>query len=240
MFSFSSRVILAALAFVAMPLLQVSAADAPANATQAAIDKAVQEYAEKVVAARDAAVAKANTNRAQDLLHDPRTPVLGDPNGDVTLIEFSDYQCPFCKAAEPRIEQLLKDDKRVRVVIKEFPILSPESIVAAKAALASVKQGKYEQYHQAMMTHKGRLETNHIWEIAAAVGLDVNKLKKDMDLPEISDQIIANLTLARALKISVVPGFIVNTRTLAGVTNETETSKIDFPKEVAQARAAKS
>jgi protein-disulfide isomerase len=184
--------------------------------------------------AQAAAIAKVT-----ELLRDANAPVIGDPNAAVTIVEFFDYQCSFCKAAEPRIEALLKENKNVKLVLKEFPILTPESRVATKAALAAVKQGKYAAFHQAMMLHKGQLKIENVWDYAAQVGLDVARLKKDMDSPEIADQIISNFNLARALKISVVPGFFVETKLLSGVSNKTSTSKIDFNQEVAEAQMAK-
>lgn len=181
-----------------------------------------------------AAAAAAQSSR---LLRDPKTPVLGNPDGDVTLVKFTDYQCSFCKAADPRIEKLIADDPRVRVVVKEFPILGPVSVVAAKAALASALQGKYHAYHKGLMAYRGQLKEEEIFGIAAKVGLDVAKLKADMASPEVADQIIENFNLARALKVSLTPGYIVNANVLAGVSPKTSSARIDFPQEIARARA---
>jgi len=178
----------------------------------------------------------AAASKIKDLAFDPGTPVLGNPQGDVAVIEFFDYQCAYCKAAEPRLHKLIMDDPRVKLVVKDFPILGPESVVAAKAALASVKQGKHAAFHTAMMAHRGQLKNDTIFKIAAAVGLDIAKLRQDMDAPDVADQIIANFNLARALRLVVTPAFIVNTHVLSGLTPKTETSKIDFPAEVAAAR----
>jgi protein-disulfide isomerase len=165
------------------------------------------------------------------LLNDPMTPVIGNPQAEVAIIEFFDYACPYCKAAEPRLEKLLSDDKRVKLIVKEFPILTPESLPAAKASLASVRQGRYEQYHQAMMMFKGRLQEATIFDIAKDVGLDVERLKKDMQAPEIADEIIANFNLARAIRVFQTPAFIVGNHLL------TEPSAdIDFSKVVAAAK----
>ncbi len=155
-----------------------------------------------------------------------------------SIIEFFDYQCPFCKAAEPRLRKLVKEDGNIRHVIKDFPILSPVSLIAARAALASVNQGKHEPFHQAMMDHRGQLTEERVWKLAEDVGLNVARLKEEMEAPEIADQLIANMNLARKLRVVVVPGFFVNTLTLSGLSAETETAKIDFDEEVAKARAA--
>ncbi len=192
-----------------------------------------------VMAALGDASQKAAVARQKDLLSDPASPVIGNPNGNVTIVEFTDYQCPYCKAAEPRLQALLKEDPNVRLVVKEFPILTKESVTASRAALASVKQGKYTAFHQAMMEHKGQITVENVFEYAKKVGLNVDQLKKDMNAPEIADQIIENLKLARAMKISVVPGLVVDTKVLSGVSNKTSTAKIDFKQEVAMARAEK-
>ena len=176
---------------------------------------------------------------AMDLQQDPGTPVLGNPNGDVVVVEFFDYQCPFCKAAEPRLKQLVKEDGNIKFVVKDFPILGPVSLVASKAALAAALQDKYEVFHNALMGHRGQLDVDRVFKIAADVGLDVERLKQDMDSTAVTDQLFENFNLARKLKISVIPGYIVDAKVLSGLSSETETSKIDFAKEVAEARAGK-
>jgi protein-disulfide isomerase len=178
-------------------------------------------------------------NRAAELLRDGTSPVMGNDKGDVTIVAFTDYQCPYCKAAEPRILQLLKDDKNVRFVIKDFPILGAASITAAKAGLAAAKQGKHDEFHLAMMALKGQLQDETIFNTAKSVGLNVELLKKDMAAPDVTDQLLANMNLARALKVSVVPGYFVDTRILSGASSRTQTSKIDFAAEVATARAGR-
>ena len=232
MTAFSFRAAAIGLALVCLPALPTSAADGPPSAEQTRIDKAVQDLAAKQKADQEKANDQRVANRMSSLLGDPGTLVLGNPQGDVTIIEFFDYTCPFCKAMEPRVQQLLKDDKKVRLVVKEFPILRPESIVATKAALASVKQGKYAAYHQTMMNFRGQLTEDAIFSMAKDVGLDVERLKKDMTAPEIGDAIIANFNLARALRIFDTPTVIIGNHLV------TEASvKIDFPKEVAALRA---
>lgn len=176
---------------------------------------------------------------AMDLANDPETPFMGNPDGDVVVVEFFDYQCPFCKAAEPRLKELVKTDGNIKFVVKDFPILSPVSLTAAKAALASRNQGKHEAFHNAMMGHRGQIDEARVFRIAENVGLDVDQLKVDMNAPAISDQLIENFNLARKLKISVVPGYIVGDTVLSGISSETQTSKIDFGKEVQAARVGR-
>ena len=189
-----------------------------------------------VIAELEKAANLAAAQRANDLLRDPGTLVVGNPNGDVTLVEFFDYRCSYCKAAEPRLRSLVATDPGVRLVMKDFPILTPESLIASKAALASRKQGKHEVFHHALMDHRGNLTEDEIFRIAHSVSLNTDRLRADMDAPEVADQIISNFNLARALKISVTPGFIVDDRVLSGVSAQTETSKIDFAAEVQRQR----
>jgi protein-disulfide isomerase len=181
-----------------------------------------------VPTASDEAVAQ----KATALLSDPSSPVIGNPHANVAVVEFFDYACPYCKAAEPRLEAMLRSDQGTKLVLKEFPILTPESMIATKAALASVKQGKYTQFHQALMVYKGPLQDSVIFETAKDVGLDVGRLRKDMTAPEITDEIIANFNLARSLRIFQTPGFIVGNHILTG-----PSADIDFPTAVAAARA---
>jgi protein-disulfide isomerase len=175
---------------------------------------------------------EAVSQKATALLSDPRSPVIGNLHGDVVVIEFFDYACPYCKAVEPRLETLLKSDKGTKLVLKEFPILTPESMIATKAALAAAKQGKYRQFHEALMGYKGRLEESVIFDTAKTVGLDINRLRKDMTAPDITDEIIANFNLARSLRMFQTPGFIIGNHILTGASAE-----IDFPKVVAAARS---
>jgi len=206
---------------------------------------AVQAFAQApdtaalVQAEMEKAAGQTAINRANDLLRDGTSPVMGNPDGDVTIVAFTDYQCPYCKAAEPRLLQLLKDDGKVRFVVKDFPILGPASVTASKAALAAARQGKHHEFHVALMAFKGKLDDSVIFGTAKSVGLDVEQLKKDMTAPEIADQLLGNMNLARALKVSVVPGYFVDTKVLSGVSSRTQTSKIDFGVEVAAAREAK-
>ena len=178
--------------------------------------------------ASDAVVAQ----KTGALWDDPASPVLGNPRGDVTVVVFFDYTCVYCKAAEPRLMAAARADKRVRIIMKEFPILTPASLTATKAALASAKQGKYERFHLALMNYRGLLDDAAIFDTAKSVGLDVARLRKDMVSTAILEEIIANFNLARGLRLFQTPAFIVGTHILTGPSAE-----IDFPKAIAAARA---
>lgn len=155
------------------------------------------------------------THRAQ-VFGDPQTPVGGNPQGDVTLVEFFDYRCPYCKEVEPSIEAMLKQDPKLKLVYKEFPILGPVSVTAAHAALAARAQGKYQAFHTAMMAARGNITDDTVYRIAGSVGLDVAKLKRDMAGPEVAQAIKANMKLADALDIRGTPAFIIGDKLVPG------------------------
>jgi protein-disulfide isomerase len=240
-FSVRSLLICAALA-TSVPL-SAGAADAPAmnDAQRAGIEgvvhdylmkhpeviiQAVEAYQTNLQADKEKAAKDALAKRAPDLLHDPATQVMGNATGDCAIVEFFDNQCPYCQANEPEIQKLLKDDSRVKLVLKEFPILGPISLVASKAALASVKQGKYPQFHEALLAHKGHYDKAALVdEIAKSVGLDLDKLHKDMELPEIQAELDKNLDLGRALDISGTPGFVIGDQIIGGASTVDELKK---------------
>ena len=201
--------------------------------TAASAQTGEQVYAAKAEAARRADIDQRIAARWDQLL--TGSPVIGSANADVTIVEFSDYNCPYCKAMEPRLEALLKADRKVKLVMLEYPILTPASLTGTRAALASVRQGKYAQFHHALMRFEVNVTDADIFDTAKAVGLDVARLKKDMQAPEISDRIIANFNLARGIRVFQTPAVIVGGP--AGIhIMGSESAAIDFPKAVAAAR----
>jgi protein-disulfide isomerase len=150
------------------------------------------------------------------LYRDPATPVAGNPIGDVTLVEFFDYHCPYCKAVAEPLAQLLKDDKGVRLVLKEFPILGEDSKLASKAALAAVAQGKYWEFHQALLAHRGTFDVDTIKTIAKNVGLNPEKLVADMGDAKVEPLIDSNRKLADSLDLSATPTFIIGGEVVEG------------------------
>lgn len=152
----------------------------------------------------------------QELLNDPRSPVSGNHSGDITVVEFFDYRCGYCKRAAGAVTQLQHDDRRVRVIYKDLPILGETSELAAKAALASQAQGKHQLFHEAMLAYKGDLTKESLLTLAGEVGLDTTKLEADMRNPEWQAVIDSNRALARTLGISGTPGFIVGTELVPG------------------------
>jgi protein-disulfide isomerase len=164
----------------------------------------------------DAKAAKVLSDRRSEIFDDPATPVGGNPQGDVTIVEFFDYRCPYCKEVLPSLQSLLKEDHKLRFVYKEFPVLGPVSVVAARAALAAQRQGKYEAFHAAMMATKGQITDDTVYKVAASVGLDVDRLKQDMGSADIQQELKANLALAEALNIRGTPGFIIGDKIVPG------------------------
>ncbi len=150
------------------------------------------------------------TKEKNRLFNDPASPVGGNPKGSVTVVEFYDYQCGYCKISEESIEKLLKEDKDVRFVYKNFPVLGPVSVEAAKASLASMKQGKFQAFHAALMTKKEHLTSEVIYKTAKDVGLNIEKLKKDMADPAIMDTLNADLKLGQDIGVRGTPMFVLS------------------------------
>jgi protein-disulfide isomerase len=178
--------------------------------------EALRQAEDKLNHEADAKAATVLGDRRGEIFDDPATPVGGNPRGDVTIVEFFDYRCPYCKQVLPSLQTLLKEDRNLRFIYKEMPVLGPTSVVAAHAALAAQRQGKYEAFHTAMMATKGQITDDTVYKVAAAAGLDVDRLKQDMAAPEIEHAIKANLALADALNIRGTPGFIIGDHIVPG------------------------
>ena len=154
--------------------------------------------------------------RRNEIFDDPQTPVGGNPKGDVTLVEFFDYRCPYCKRMHPALRELLAADRKLRIAYKEWPILGPVSVTAARAALAAHLQGKYEAFHNSMMTATGEITEDTVYRIAGSVGLDLERLKRDMASPQVEAALKANRDLASALDIHGTPAFVVGDQIVPG------------------------
>lgn len=164
----------------------------------------------------EAAKAAIAANR-KEIENDGVSFVAGNPKGDVTLVEFFDYRCGYCKQVQPSILGLLKEDAKLRVVLKELPVLGPESVAASRAAIAALEQkDKYLPFHNAMMAFRGKLDEEAILKLAKEAGLDVAKLKTDMAAPKVQQTIQRNLALAGKLGIEGTPGFIIGDRLIPG------------------------
>jgi protein-disulfide isomerase len=180
------------------------------------IAEALQGLEQRERVAQATAAKSVLKTRADELLRDPASPVGGNPQGDVTLVEFFDYNCPYCRQVVPHMAKAEASDPKLRIVYKEFPILGPNSTFAAKAALAAHRQGKYAALHKALMETKGTLVEKGVIETAGRLGLDVELLKKDMADPAIQAHIDRNLALARALQINGTPSFVIGEQIVPG------------------------
>jgi protein-disulfide isomerase len=213
------------------PAPQSSSANSSMPKDRAGLDQAIHDYLmahpEVVVDALKAAQQQADAQAAEqsrrtistkhkELFESPDDLVRGNPKGDVTLVEFFDYRCPYCKQVEPSLDALLKEDGKLRIVYKEFPILGEASVYATRVALAAKKQGKYAEFHRAMMATKGDIGDEMVLKIATSIGLDVGKIKTDMSAPDIDKLIDTNYALADALNIQGTPAIIVGGTLIPG------------------------
>ena len=235
-------------ACVALPLGTIAAYSQSAavqNSTPSDKDAVLQQtihdyiiaHPEVIIESLQRAKAKAEEHKAEliksqivafrkNLVEDPNAPVLGNPKGDVTLVEFFDYRCPYCRQVEPWVQSLLKQDPGVRLVEKEFPILGPASVYAAHMALAALKQGKHAAFRNALMAKEGNMAEGNIHEdlvleVAKSVGLDINRMEVDMKSPDIEGEIQGNMQLGRVLGLTGTPAFIIGTELVPGATDLT-------------------
>jgi protein-disulfide isomerase len=162
-----------------------------------------------------AAQQQAYLDNKELLTMDPNAPVLGNPDGDVTIVEFFDYNCGYCKRAMVAMQAVLAKDKNLRVVYREFPILSEASVFASRAALASRAQGKYEEFHWALMSAQTADEASDLTN-AAQLGLHDEQLRADLDAPEVADHIQTSRDVANALQFTGTPSFLIGDQIVGG------------------------
>lgn len=153
---------------------------------------------------------------ARDIYRNPNSPSAGAKDGDITVVEFFDYNCGYCKRGLPEVQKLLKTDAKVRVVFKEYPILSKGSIEAAQGALAAKRQDKYWEYHQAMLEHRGQANAEAALAIAKKLGLDTAKFKTDMESGEVNAELKSVGELAKKMGINGTPHFLVGDKSIPG------------------------
>jgi protein-disulfide isomerase len=153
------------------------------------------------------------------VLHDADNPVFGNPDGDITIVEWFDFNCPYCRKLEPDLRQVVHDDGKVRLVLKDWPILGPVSVVAARVALACKFQGKYDKAHDAMIGVSSKLTEPRIYELIAGAGVDVDRAKKDLatNAKAIDGMLARNNEAAEGLGFRGTPAFIVGKFRVPGV-----------------------
>ena len=213
--------VLAALPVTTLAAQELNEADIKRLALEAILEKPeILIEALSILQEREnVALAEAQTDALSELRDDfeKNAPIFGNLDGSVTLVEFFDYNCGYCRRAAPEVKAVLEASKDVRIIYREFPILGPGSEVAARASLAARNQGKYQQFHEAMMALNGQAVEASVMKIAGDVGLDLKVLKTDMQSNLVNDHIAASLRLAEALGITGTPTFVLGDEIIPGV-----------------------
>lgn len=179
----------------------------------------VQNYQKKRVVEETEKGAKAIVERKTDILNDPDSPSIGNPKGDVTIVEFFDYHCGYCKQFLPVVTQLTNEDSKLRIVFKEFPILTEDSSLAARAALAvySIDKSKYLAYHTLLMKSSTAFTEETLTEKAVSLGVDKEAFRQSFADPRWVHELAKNKELASALYITGTPAIIVGDELIPGV-----------------------
>lgn len=231
MVSFVRSILLAAITVVSLGLVSAYAEDSSAVHDDEAIRtivreylrenpeviiEALQEYERREEEARLAEQTAAMEKYVWALNNDPTSPDNGVDGGDVTLVEFFDYQCGYCKRLFPSLVEVMDGDQMLRVVFKELPILGPASTFAARAALAAQKQDKYMEFHSALMDLRGQLSEAAVMKTAREIGLDPVQLSADMRDPGIQEHLDRNRQIAEAIGVTGTPAMVVGTQLIPG------------------------
>ncbi len=218
---------------LALALPPASRADDISAAQRGEIEKIVHDYLvahpevlqeamtelDKRQQAADAEKHKAAVkNHAQALFSSPDQVTLGNPNGNVTFVEFFDYNCGYCKHAMGDMLKLLKDDSNLKVVLKEFPVLGPGSVEAARVAVAVRMQNpkKYLEFHQKLLGGRGAADSARALAVAKEIGLDMDRLQKDMKSPEVENTLQQDFKLAEALGLNGTPSYVIGDNVVVG------------------------
>ncbi len=199
--------------------------------------QAMQELQKRDQASAEAKTGDAIKTNKDKIYNDPMSPFSGTTKADVTIVEFSDFQCGYCKMSHPFVQKILSEDKNVRFIYKDFPVLGPASTTAAKVAIAAFRQGgndKYIKLHDALLDLKEHLNDDMIYKTAKDAGLDVEKLKKDANDDTTQKQVQSNLDLGTEIGVRGTPMFIVNDKVYPGALQYDQLKKA-----IEDARAAK-
>lgn len=185
------------------------------------IVRAIRRMQQKEERAKEEQIMGFLGSNSDHIRNDPNSYVAGNPDGDVTLVEFFDYRCGYCKKFYPVMNELLKTEKNVRIVFKEFPILGPDSQVASQAAIAALIQDRklYLPFHIALMEARGNLNKDRILEIAEEVGLDIDRLQGNMETRKVQEVVAKNYEIAQNLGITGTPGFVIGDTVIPGYVN---------------------
>jgi protein-disulfide isomerase len=185
-------------------------------------------------ASQQAAASRAAITAQHAALSDPADPAIGNPKGDVTIVEFFDTRCPYCRHLDPTVSQFLQQDPGVKLVFKDLPILGPASLLGSKALLAAQRQGGYEKLRTAIMQAPPDTTMDMIKSLALSAGLDWPRLQRDMNDPAIQARLSANVQLAHDLGIEGTPAMVIGDQLIPGAVDVA-----DLQKAVSDARTAK-
>ncbi len=222
------RLLWAAMAVVAAGVGgAVLAAGTPAPVAardKAAIEKIVHDYILSHPEIIPEAMTRMQDREVEKLLASNRKAIetpfagaqAGNPKGDVSVVVFFDYACPYCRQARADVERLVAADPNVRVVFRDFPVLSPASDEAAMASLSAAQQGRYLRFHDAMFETPGKVAHERTVAIVRAAGLDELRTAKDLESPALKAEISRNLELGRALGLTGTPSYVIGNRILSG------------------------
>lgn len=182
--------------------------------------ESVQLHQQRQRAAQQHEAGETIANRQKELYNDPASPIVGKASGKVPVVVFFDYRCGYCKLADSTVLQLTTEDSGARVIFKELPILSPESAMAASAALAAHKQGRYVNFHHALMSSKEAITADSLERIASTLALNIEKFRADMRSPDIAESLARNQKLAFDLGVRSTPSFVIGSELVSGTLDE--------------------
>ena len=184
------------------------------------LQEAMTELEKRQTAAESAKHKSAVKDHAEALFSSPRQVVLGNPAGNVTFVEFFDYNCGYCKRAMSDMLTLMKDDPKLKVVLKEFPVLGPGSVEAAQVAVAVRMQDKggkkYLEFHQKLLGGRGQADKAHALAVAKDIGMDMTRLEKDLTSPEVKSTLEESFKLAEALGLNGTPSYVIGSDVVIG------------------------
>ncbi len=184
------------------------------------LQEAMAEFEKHQTAAESEKHKNAVKEHAKTLFSSPRQVVLGNPQGTVTFVEFFDYNCGYCKRAMTDMLTLIKNDPKLKVVLKEFPVLGPGSVEAAQVAVAVHMQDKtgkkYLEFHQKLLSGRGAADKAHALAVAKEIGLNIPQIEKDLASPAIKDTLQENFKLAEALGLNGTPSYVIGSDVVVG------------------------
>jgi protein-disulfide isomerase len=163
---------------------------------------------------------KAIGDNAEAIFRSSNSGIAGNPQGDVTVVEFFDYNCGFCRRALPHVVKLVDSDSKVRLVMKELPIFGDDSENAAKLALAAKKQGKYFELHQKLLSEPGKADKEKALRVAKQLGLNIEQLEKDMEDPAVKEELASARAIAEKLSLQGTPLYLVGDQVLPGAPDD--------------------